>query len=115
MNTRQAEPTQQGRHLPGQDHYRTPGPPGRRRGNSEQNKQYLKLQYLPNTNLLFIPPLAGFFFAYSINNKGAKTHRACEALLHQLDKPVGALRKRDGVLRRFIADEIRFRCLFMRR
>jgi len=61
MNTRQAEPTPQGRHLPGQDHYRTPGPPGRRRGNSEQNKQYLKLQYLPNTNLLFIPPLAGFF------------------------------------------------------
>jgi hypothetical protein len=61
MNTRQAEPTPQGRHLPGQDHYRTPGPPGRRRGNSEQNKQYMKLQYLPNTNLLFIPPLAGFF------------------------------------------------------
>jgi hypothetical protein len=24
----------------------------------------MKLQYLPNTNLLFIPPLAGFFFAY---------------------------------------------------
>ncbi len=64
MNTRQAEPTPQGRHLPGQDHYRTPGPPGQRRGNSEQNKQYMKLHYLPNPNLLFIPPLAGFFFAY---------------------------------------------------
>jgi hypothetical protein len=61
MNTRQAEHTPQGRHLPGQDHYRTPGPPRRRRGDSEQNKQYMKLQYLPNTNLLFIPPLAGFF------------------------------------------------------
>jgi len=71
MNTRQAEPTPQGRHLPGQDHYRTPGPPGRRRGNSEQNKQYLKLQYLPNTNLLFIPPLAGFFLPAIVGIVGA--------------------------------------------